>query len=202
MQNNDPMRGAASSLPGIPRAVGDLGPGRLQGGGVGLSPSQLLNAVQNSPDPSVQLAAESIRTQVPANCNFNGYPFSIAPPASLLGVQPATVVVVIQQILGSNPARKSLFYQETQNAGRQASGVTQSGILLQPGPSATQVSNGAAANAILAGIIQTSFLSAGGNVAIDAPAPTNAITVVAQWGPPAVAGTAIVPLSGVIFEGS
>jgi hypothetical protein len=201
MQRYVPIRNNATSIPDNARAIGDLGPGRIQGGAVSIS-EQTLSALVAGGDSDTQLAAESIRTQVKSAANFTPYPFTINPPASLGGVHPATVVVVSQQILGGNPSRKSFFYQELQSSNRGSNGVTQSGVLLQPGPSSQTASNGTQASSLLNNIVQTSYLSVGGSIGIDGPAPTNPVTVVAQWGPPAVAGTPITPLSGVIYEGA
>ena len=191
----------ATSYPYTARAVGDLGPGTLPGSGAIIAPAQLAQMAASS-DPDIALGAEAVRRQTQVNCNFACVAFSIAPPANLGGVQPASVVVVAQQVLGQNPNRKSLFYSENITAGRQASGVTQSGFALQPGQSSPSALVGTQASGLLSQMIQTSFLGEVGNAGIDSPVPTNPVTVIAQWGPPAVAGTPIVPLTGVVYEGS
>ena len=195
--------GNATSRPYNARAIGDLGPGALSGSGSSqqISETTLSNMVQGT-DPDIALAAEGIRRQTKVNCNFAAFPFSIQPPAALGGVHPATVVVVAQQILGQNANRKSLLYNETITAGRQAASVTQSGFVLQPGQSSQSTLNGTQASSLLSNMAQVSFLGAVGNAGIDGPVPTNPVTVIAQWGPPAVAGTPITAMTGVIYEGS
>lgn len=180
------------------KARSDLGPGSLDNVGQNLSDAVLANVVATG-EPALAIPAEIARTQSRVNANFQAYPFTITPP---FAVHPATVVVMTQQLLTQNLKRKSLYYLESQSAARAASGVTASGILFQAGPAVPQVQNGSDASPLLAQALQTSFLTAQGGVSISAPAPTNAITVIAQWGPPAVAGSPASPLVGVIIDAS
>jgi hypothetical protein len=184
----------ATSLPYTNQAISDLGPGTLSGGSVSVSESMLANVVQGGTIPEA-LAAENIRTATKVNANFVPYPFTITPPFT---THPATPMAYAVQILGTNSTRKSLVYQETQNAGRAANGVTQSGIVLQPGPNKTT----SVGQSVVAQMIQTSYLSNGGSIEADSPCPTNPVTVVVQYGPPATVGSPITPLVGVIYEGS
>lgn len=199
-RHRQPYGNDATSNPDAQRAAFDVGPGRLSGGTVAISEATLSQIVANG-EPDQQLAAESIRTQVKSNANFNVYPFAINPPEHLAGVHPVNVVVVSQQIAGSNNNRKSLVVQETINAGRQAVGVTQAGVILGSGQTTLTESTGTQAAALLSQMLQTSFLAdIGAGIAADSPAPSNPVTVVAQWGPPAVAGTPIVACVGVLLE--
>ena len=186
---------SATSRPGNANAGAGIGLPKGTSGTSAISENDLSQFVASADNsPLLALVAEVVRTQAKVNANFITTAFAINPP---FAVHPATPVVFTVQILPANPKRKSLLYQETVNAARQENGVTQSGFILQPGPIGKASQGNLAA---LAQMIQTSFLSQGGNAGIDGPAPTNPVTVAVQYGPPAVVGSACCPLVGTITE--
>lgn len=186
---------SATSLPGPGNAAAGVGLPQGAGSQPAISANELAQFVSGiDSSPVTGLMAEGIRTSTKVNANFITTAFAINPPFT---VHPVAPVVFTFQVLPANPQRKTLSYQETVNAARQAQGVTQSGIIFQPGP----VGKPAPGNLnALSQMIQASFLSGGGQIGIDGPAPTNPITVAVQYGPPAVAGTACCPLVGTITE--
>jgi hypothetical protein len=185
---------SATSRPSNANSRAGIGLPRGTGQEPAISNTELSQFVSGlNDDPAHALLAEQIRTQTKLNANFITTAFAINPP---FAVHPATPVVFTLQVLPANPNRKSFSYQETVNAARQANGVTQSGFILQPGPGTATKGN---LNS-LAQMIQVSFLSQGGQVGIDSPAPTNPITVAVQYGPPATVGSPVCPLVGTITE--
>lgn len=186
---------SATSRPGPANSSAGVGFPRGVGREPAISQNDLSQFVAGvNEEPVTGLLAEAVRTQTIVNANFVTTAFAINPPFT---VHPATPVVFTVQVLPANPKRKSLSYQETINAARQANGVTQSGIIFQPGPIGKAMQGNLNQ---LTQMIQTSFLSQGGQVGIDGPAPTNPITVAVQYGPPATVGSAVCPLVGTITE--
>jgi hypothetical protein len=180
------------------RDFADLGNAPIENIGENISQAALANLAANSDDPVLAMLAQILRTQARGTANVRAYPFTINPPVA---THPAAAVIVVQQILNPNPKRKLLYYTELQTVARGAGGVAQSGFTFCESNTKPTEFTGPNINTWINQMLQASYLTPYGGISIAAPAPANAISVIASWGPPGTVGAATAPLQGVIFEG-